>query len=93
MIIQFKDKRDRLIYEGQQDKRFQPAVCRKITDKLRAIDAAEVIDDLKFPPSNKLHPLIKDRDGQHAIWVNSAVRICFTWNDGKVIIEYVGNYH
>ncbi|EKS07685.1 putative toxin-antitoxin system, toxin component, RelE family [Leptospira santarosai str. JET] len=40
-----------------------------------------------------MHPLIKDRDGQHAIWVNSAVRICFTWNDGKVIIEYVGNYH
>ncbi|OMI17617.1 toxin-antitoxin system, toxin component, partial [Leptospira weilii serovar Heyan] len=37
--------------------------------------------------------MIKDRTGQHAIWVNGAIRICFTWNDGKVIIEFIGNYH
>ncbi|EQA61371.1 putative toxin-antitoxin system, toxin component, RelE family [Leptospira alexanderi serovar Manhao 3 str. L 60] len=37
--------------------------------------------------------MIKDRTGQHAIWVNGAIRICFTWNDGKVIIEFIGDYH
>ncbi|WP_036026887.1 type II toxin-antitoxin system RelE/ParE family toxin [Leptospira noguchii] len=93
MIIEFKDKRYRLIFEGKLDHKFQPKVCRKITDKLRQIDAAEILDDLKFPPSNKLHPLIKNREGQHAIWVNDTIRICFVWNDGNVIIEYIGDYH
>ncbi|WP_000636908.1 type II toxin-antitoxin system RelE/ParE family toxin [Leptospira interrogans] len=93
MIVQFRDKRDKLIYEGGSDKRFQPGACRKITEKLREIDAAHEIDDLKFPPSNKLHPLQNNRIGQHAIWVNGPIRICFRWNDGNVIIEFIGDYH
>ncbi|TGK12811.1 type II toxin-antitoxin system RelE/ParE family toxin [Leptospira stimsonii] len=93
MIVEFKDKRDRLIFEGNSDRRFQPKLCKKITDKLRQIDAAVVLDDLKFPPSNRIHALGRDREGQHSISVNDAIRICFQWNGGKVIIEFIGDYH
>nr|WP_246838116.1 type II toxin-antitoxin system RelE/ParE family toxin [Leptospira mayottensis]AVH81627.1 putative plasmid maintenance system killer protein [Leptospira mayottensis 200901116] len=43
--------------------------------------------------ANKLHPLTHDQVGQHSIWVNGQIRICFRWNEGNVIIEFIGDYH
>jgi proteic killer suppression protein len=48
---------------------------------------------LKSPPGNKLHPLIGDRAGQWAIWINDQYRICFFWtNKGASDIEMT-DYH
>ena len=57
------------------------------------IDAAHELRDLKVPPNNKLHPLVDDRAGQHAIWVNDKYRLCFRWQDGDAYdVEFV-DYH
>jgi len=50
--------------------------------RLNAIDAAEGIDDLRYPPSNRLEALKEDRKGQWSIRINDRWRICFQWLNG-----------
>ncbi len=57
------------------------------------LDAAKRLDDLKAPPGNKLHPLLKKRTGQHAIWINDKYRVCFTWKDGDAYDVEITDYH
>ena len=47
--------------------------------KLVMLDAAEVLDDLRVPPGNRLEALRGDRIGQHCIRVNQQWRVCFVW--------------
>ena len=46
---------------------------------LTALDAAVVVEDLRFPPGNQMEELKGDRAGQHYVWVNGQWRICFFW--------------
>ena len=56
-------------------------------------DAAEVPEDLRAPPGNRLEPLKGDRKGQHSIRINQQYRICFTWTaSGPTDVEIV-DYH
>jgi len=61
--------------------------------KLNMIHAARKLDDLKVPPGNKLHKLIGDRAGQHAIRINDQYRVCFTWLDGHAYDVEIADYH
>jgi proteic killer suppression protein len=61
--------------------------------KLRMLDAAADLKDLKAPPNNKLHPLKKDREGQWAIWINDQYRLCFEWYDGDAFDVEITDYH
>lgn len=57
------------------------------------LDAAELLDDLKAPPGNRLEGLKDDREGQHSIRINDQWRICFIWqDDGPHAVEIV-DYH
>ena len=61
--------------------------------KLDALDQAEILDDLRVPPGNRLEALRGDRHGQHSIRINDQYRICFRWTDsGPVDVEVV-DYH
>jgi len=51
------------------------------------------LTDFRSPPGNKLHPLEHDRKGQHAIWVNDRVRVCFEWKDGGAENVEIVDYH
>jgi proteic killer suppression protein len=51
------------------------------------------LDDLKLPPGNTLHPLMKDRAGQHSMWINLKYRLCFTWKDGHAYDVEITDYH
>ena len=42
---------------------------------LSAMDAAMVLEDLRFPPGNHLEELKGDRAGQHSIRINDQWRI------------------
>jgi len=63
------------------------------TRKLTMLHAAKELKDLKSPPGNKLHPLEKDRAGQHAIWVNDQFRICFGWTPAGPENVEITDYH
>jgi len=45
--------------------------------RLQMLDAADTLEDLRNPPSNRLHALTDDRAGQHSISLNKQWRICF----------------
>jgi proteic killer suppression protein len=57
------------------------------------IDGAEVIEDLRFPPGNKLEKLSGNRKGQYSIRVNDQWRICFRWNSGQATEVEIVDYH
>ena len=60
--------------------------------KLRQVDAACRLEDLRIPPGNRLEHLRGDRAGQYSIRINDQWRICFKWGDagpeGVEIVDY-----
>jgi proteic killer suppression protein len=61
--------------------------------KLRQLNAAERLEDLRIPPGNRLEKLRRDRAGQYSIRVNDQFRICFRWTRaGPEDVELV-DYH
>lgn len=81
------------IWNGQRSKRLPADIQSRAYRKLRLIDAAENLDDLKNPPGNKLHALKDDRVGQHAIWINDQWRVCFRFKDGNAYDVEIVDYH
>ena len=61
--------------------------------KLRMLDAATSIDDLRVPPGNRLERLRGDRAGQYSIRVNRQWRICFRWETGDAHDVEIVDYH
>lgn len=61
--------------------------------KLRMIDAAADINDLRVPPGNRLEALEGNRKGQHSIRINNQWRICFTWSQGDAYDVEIVDYH
>ena len=93
MITTWSDKDAEFIWNMQTSKRIPPQLQRNVRKKLVMIDAAVSINDLRMPPANHLEKLSGDREGQYSVRVNSAWRVCFTWNDGNVEIVDVVDYH
>lgn len=61
--------------------------------KLRQLDVALRIDDLRIPPQNRLEALKGDRKGQWSIRVNDQWRVCFVWRDGRASGVEIVDYH
>jgi len=61
--------------------------------KLKWLDAATELRDLRSPPGNRLEALVGDRDGQHSIRINDQWRICFRWSDSGADDVEIVDYH
>lgn len=61
--------------------------------KLRMLDAAASLADLRVPPGNRLEQLRGDRAGQHSIRVNDQWRICFRWHEADAYDVEIVDYH
>jgi proteic killer suppression protein len=61
--------------------------------KLRMLESATTLEDLRNPPGNRLETLVGDRTGQHSIRVNDQWRVCFVWRDGDAYDVEVVDYH
>ena len=93
MIQSTKGKRAANAVRGKYGKGFPSDLIRRSRAMLTAIDAAVVLEDLRFPPGNHLEELKGDRAGQHSVRINQQWRICFVWiPQGPRDIEIVG-YH
>jgi toxin HigB-1 len=92
-IRSFSDKVTEAVYQGESPKGFPAGLVKVARRKLAMIEAAHELSDLKSPPGNKLHALAHGRAGQHAIWVNDRVRVCFVWKDGGAERVEIVDYH
>lgn len=61
--------------------------------KLRMLNNARALADLRVPPENRLERLTGDRAGQHSIRINDQWRICFLWQDGHAAEVEIVDYH
>ena len=93
MIKTFADRYTRELYETGKSKRFPPDIWNRAVRKLEYIDLATGLEDLKVPPSNRLHELGRDRKGQFSISVNDQFRICFRFEDGDAFNVELTDYH
>ena len=92
VIVSFADKDTQRLAAGQRVRRFMAveAVARR---KLRQLEVAGRLDDLKVPPGNRLEALKGSRKGQMSIRVNDQWRVCFRWTPaGPADVEIV-DYH
>ena len=91
VIKTFKCTDTEALSKGDRVKRFAniATVARR---KLRQLEVAARLDDLRVPPGNRLEALRGDRAGQHSIRVNDQFRVCFRWREGGAedveIVDY-----
>ena len=93
MIKTFSDKETRQIFTKGKSKRLAPNLIRRALRRLEYINLAITLNDLKVPPSNRLHALSGDRDGQFSISINDQWRICFRFVDADAYEVEITNYH
>lgn len=92
MIVSFRDADTAALAGGHRVSRFvriEPVARRK----LRQLEIAGRLDDLRVLPGNRLEALKRDRAGQYSIRVNDQFRVCFRWTEaGPADVEIV-DYH
>jgi len=93
VILSFKDKESEKIWNSEFTKKFPIEIQKKAKMKLELLNAAKKLEELKIPPSNRLHILHGDRKGQQSISVNDQFRICFVWENGNACNVEVVDYH
>ena len=93
MIKSFADRDTERLFEREPVKKLGPGVQRAALRKLRLLDAATNLDDLRTPPGNRLEKLKADRAGQHSIRINRQWRICFRWRGGHAYEVEIVDYH
>jgi proteic killer suppression protein len=93
MIVSFRDPEAVTIWDGRRSRRLPPDIQTVALRKLRLINNARALDDLRVPPGNRLEALAKDRRGQHSIRINDQWRICFVWRDGNAHQVEIVDYH
>ncbi len=93
MIRSFKSKETEKIFNRQQSRKLPQNIQQVALRKLRMLNRATTLQDLRVPPANRLEKLSGDRVGQHSIRINDQWRVCFEWQDGDAHnVEIVG-YH
>jgi toxin HigB-1 len=93
MIKSFKDKAAAAIADGKVVRKLPQDMQRNALKKLRQLDAAGVLDDLRIPPGNRLEMLRGDREGQYSIRINDQWRICFRFESGNAYDVEIVDYH
>jgi proteic killer suppression protein len=93
MIKSFKNKETEKVYLREGLSKLPRDIQQVALRKLRMINNAKNLNDLRIPPANRLEKLIGDRVGQHSIRINDQWRICFTWQEGDAFDVEITDYH
>lgn len=93
MIKNFADDQTELVWEGVFSRRLPQDIQSIARRKLRMLNNARILKDLRIPPSNRLEALRGARKGQHSIRINDQWRICFLWKNGDAFDVEIVDYH
>jgi len=92
MIRTFKCSDTATLSKGDRVKRFE-SIASVARRKLRQLEIAGCLNDLKVPPGNRLEALKGKRHGQHSIRINDQWRVCFRWTDAGAEDVEIVDYH
>jgi toxin HigB-1 len=93
MILNFADKETERIWAGEVSRRLPTEIQSIARRKLRMINNARRLDDLRIPPANRLEALKGNMKGQHSVRINDQWRICFRWSEAGVADVGIVDYH
>ena len=93
VIRTFGDKETERIWNGDLSRRLPNQIQALARRKLRMLNAAQHLGDLRIPPANRLEALRGSRVGQYSIRINDQWRICFRWQDGQCDAVEIVDYH
>jgi len=93
MIQSFKDPEAKKIWKGQRSKKLPSQIQQISRRKLRMINNAQSINDLRVPPANRLEKLKAGFKGAYSIRVNEKWRIVFKWRISHAYDVQIVDYH
>ncbi len=93
MIKGFRSRETERIWNGVRLRRLPQGIQAVARRKLRMLNNARTLGDLRAPPANRLEALRGDRKGQHSIRINDQWRICLVWVDGDAVDVEIVDYH
>lgn len=93
MIRSFKDAEAERLFHRQRSARLSGSMQQVALRKLRMLNNAVAIADLRIPPANRLEKLKGDRAGQYSIRINDQWRLCFEWRTGHAYAVEIVDYH
>jgi proteic killer suppression protein len=93
VIVNFRDNETATIWSGRRSRRLPSDIQATALRKLRLLNNAKRLDDLRVPAGNRLEALKGNRAGQHSIRINDQWRICFIWKDNHANEVEIADYH
>ncbi len=93
MIVSFRDDDTATIWSGHRSRKLPPDIQDVALRKLRLVNNARRLDDLRVPPANRLEALKGNRKGQHSIRINQQWRVCFVWRQDNAHGVEIVDYH
>ncbi|MCP4658030.1 MAG: type II toxin-antitoxin system RelE/ParE family toxin [bacterium] len=93
MIRSFRSPETERIWRGELSRRSPREIQHTARRKLRMLNNAQNLEDLRIPPANRLERLKRDRRHQHSIRINDRWRICFEWRSGDAHGVEIVDYH
>lgn len=93
MIRSFASREAERLFQRRFSRKLPHDIQHRARVKLEILDAAERIEDLRIPPSNRLERLTGTREGQYSIRINDQWRICFRWHAGDAFDVEIVDYH
>lgn len=93
MIKNFRSRETEKIWNGIRSKRLPQGIQQIARRKLRMLNNARSLNDLRVPPASRLEALKGSRSGQHSIRINDQFLICFIWMDGDAVNVEIVDYH
>jgi proteic killer suppression protein len=93
MIESFACADTRKLFESGKSRRFPAEILKRAVMRLTQLHAAQAIEDLRYPPSNRLEPLSGDLKGVWSIRINAQWRLCFRFDQGNALDVEILDYH
>ncbi len=93
MIRSFRDREAQRVWDGETSRRLPVSIQAVARRKLRMLNNAQNLIDLRAPPANRLEALKGNRLGQYSIRINDQYRICFHWANGDATEVEIVDYH
>ncbi|HEU0042967.1 type II toxin-antitoxin system RelE/ParE family toxin [Sphingomonas sp.] len=81
------------VWPGERSRKLPPDIQQTARRKLRQLEAAERLDDMRAPRGNRLEQLKGMAPPRYGIRINDQWRITFRWSDGGAEDVGIEDYH
>jgi len=93
VIRTFASKETEKVFNRQRSRKLPSDIQQVALRKLRMLNRAITLNDLRTPPANRLEKLTGNRESQYSIRINQQWRVCFEWREGDAYNVEIVDYH